>query len=109
MRGLWIPVPRSGTLVVFTGMTMIFLAGCQSTPKQETNTTVMVGGSQVDLKALAAQVQKDPQARSAVTAVNSSFGMQGAGIKYCPVDGKHYSGNLEYCPVHKVKLVPVEE
>ena len=64
--------------------------------------------SESDLKRLAQQVQKDPQAKSAVTAVNASFNVQDTGVKYCPIDGKRFSSRLEECPDHKVKLLPVE-
>ena len=37
----------------------------------------------------------------------SAFSIQGSDVKYCPVDGKHFSGRLEMCPEHKVKLIPV--
>ena len=90
-------------------LSMVFCFGCQSVPRKDADTTVIVGGTQVDLKTLAAQLRKDPQAQSAVTAVNSSFGIEDTGVKYCPVDGKHYSSRLDVCPVHKVKLIPVEQ
>ena len=97
----WIPA--------FAGMTLFMLcAGCQTAPPKDADATVIVGGSQVDLKKLAVQVQKDPQARSAVTAVNSAFNMRDTAVKYCPVDGKRFSSRLEYCPEHHVKLIPVE-
>lgn len=99
---------RRSRITVVAGLALL-LAGCQSAPKKEAGTTVIVGGSRVDLKVLAAQIQRDPQARSAVTAVNSSFSIQDSGVKYCPVDGKRYSSRLEVCPEHKgVKLIPVE-
>ncbi len=38
----------------------------------------------------------------------SAFGLQGEDVKYCPVDGKHFSSRLEKCPEHAVLLIPVE-
>ena len=64
--------------------------------------------SRENLKHLATQVQKDPQARSAVKAVNTAFSIQNTGVKYCPVDGKRYSSRVDECPEHKVKLLLVE-
>lgn len=98
---------RRSRITVVAALALL-LASCQSAPKKDADTTVIVGGSRVDLKALAAQVQKDPNTRSAVEAVNSSFSIQDSGVKYCPIDGKRYSSRLEYCPEHKVKLIPVE-
>ena len=104
----------------------IVLIGCQTAPKAPVNQKVesvqdvlsavgtvaqgitnqpMTGQ---DIKNLAAQVQKDPQAQSALKAVNTSFNIQDTGVKYCPKDGKRFSSRLEYCPEHKVKLKPVE-
>ena len=64
--------------------------------------------TQADLKNLAGQMQKDPQARSAVSQVNAAFGIQEIGVKYCPVDGQRFSAKLDICPVHKVKLEVVK-
>ena len=110
-------------LFLFLGV--FVCAGCQTTPKktavakespQEVMSalgTMAQGLTNADinregLQHLAAQVQKDPQAQSAVKAVNSAFNIQDTGVKYCPVDGKRYSSRLDMCPEHKVKLLPVE-
>jgi hypothetical protein len=105
----------------------MLLAGCQTAPKKSSagktesqQEAVSAIGTMTqgltnqeigpeDLKRLAVQVRKDPQAQSAVKAVNSAFDIQDAGIKYCPVDGKRFSSRLEICPVHKVKLLPLDE
>ena len=95
---------------------LLLLAGCQTAPKQEsvsaigamaeglTNTNI----SGADLKRLSVQVQKDPQAQSAVGAIHSAFDIQDTGVKYCPVDGKHFSSRLTTCPEHQVELKAVE-
>ncbi|MEI7998109.1 MAG: hypothetical protein WCH62_01205 [Candidatus Omnitrophota bacterium] len=64
--------------------------------------------SQKDLKNLAVQMQKDPQAKSAVQTINQAFNSQQGCVKYCPVDGQRFSCSLEFCPTHKVKLKNVE-
>lgn len=103
---------------------LLFAYGCQTAPKQKiagesTQEVVSALGavtqgltnkdiSQEDLKRLAVQVQRDPQAKSALEAVNASFNVKDTGVKYCPVDGKRYSSRLEFCPDHKTKLLPVE-
>ncbi len=112
-------------MTLFMGMALLFV-GCQTAPKKAepkaespqeimralgtvteglTNSSV----SKEDLKRLGQQVEKDPQARSALTAVNSAFNVEDTGVKYCPVDGKRYSSRIEFCPNHKdVKLLRVE-
>ncbi len=102
---------------------VILLCGCQTVAKQPQGDgskdvvsalgTVTEGLtnkdlSREDLRKLAEQVQKDPEARSAVQSINQSFNIQDSGIKYCPVDGTHFSSRVELCPEHKVKLIPVE-
>ena len=102
---------------------VLFIVGCQTAPKQKAGESreevisaigTMTQGltnaniSEADLKRLAVQVEKDPQAQSAVKAVNSAFSVEDTGVKYCPVDGKRFSSRLETCPDHKVKLLAVE-
>lgn len=105
-------------------MTIVLCAGCATTPPvvkgqkdpQETVSALstMTQGmtnqdlSREDLKRLAEQVRSNPEAQSAVKAVNSSFEVQDTGVKYCPVDGKRYSSRLEDCPEHNTKLIPVD-
>jgi hypothetical protein len=62
-----------------------------------------------DLRKLNAQIQKDPQAKSAVQAITNSMGGQGQAVKYCPIDGERYSSKFEMCPIHKVLLKIVGE
>ncbi len=112
----WIPA--------FAGMTLL-LAGCQTVPSQssakgESNKEVISALGSVtegltnqkvsdkDLKNLAIQIQKDPQAKSALESINQALSVQQTGIKYCPVNGKRYSHRFKVCPVHGVELKNVE-
>ncbi len=66
-----------------------------------------VSGKNVDqkqLENLGKQIQKDPQAKSALQAISDSVSGQGKAIKYCPVDGERFSPKFETCPVHHVPL-----
>ena len=64
--------------------------------------------SQEDLKNLAVSVQKDPQTKSAVQAINQALNAHQTGVKYCPVDGERFDVSVDICPKHKVKLKLVE-
>ncbi len=102
---------------------VVFLAGCATTPKQESlriqdreaiealkSVTGAVSGQEIDdkkLKDIAVEMRKDPEARSAVESVTQSLRGE-KNIKYCPVDGKRFSGHLEICPEHKVRLEDLE-
>ena len=67
---------------------VLMLAGCQTAPKQKDTTEEM---------------------RSAVEAVKDAVTGSSVQVKYCPVDGAHFSADLEMCPQHGVKLVPLDE
>ena len=55
----------------------------------------------------ARKMRNDPDARSAVDSISSSFDRRGA-VKYSPATGKRYSADMEYDPETGVKLLPVE-
>ena len=55
------------------------------------------------LKNLAVQVSKDPEAQSAISSINTALSPVHT-VKYCPEDGTRYSADLVWCPDHKVKL-----
>ena len=55
------------------------------------------------LKQLAMKVSKDPKAQSAINSINKALSPQHT-VKYCPVDGQRFSGDMEECPIHHVKL-----
>ena len=63
--------------------------------------------TQAQLKNLAVQVQKDPEARSAVRSINTALSPQHT-VKYCPENGERFSADMTYCPDGKVKLEWVE-
>lgn len=109
-------------------LTVLLVAGCQTAaikkqgqPSSETNEDVLkaVGSmtegltqqniSQEDLKRLGAQIQKDPQAKSAVESVNKAMQAHQTGIRYCPVDGKRYSDRVKVCPRCGTTLKDLEE
>lgn len=115
---------RFFSLVIFSFM---FFAGCASSSQTKANVVRVqapgespqevaramenvlgaVSGKTVDqkqLENLGKQIQKDPQAKSAVQAIRDTVSGQGKAIKYCPVDGERYSPKFETCPVHNVPL-----
>lgn len=59
------------------------------------------------LKHLAQQVSKDPQAQSAIRSINTALSPVHT-VKYCPEDGERFSADMDWCPDHKVKLEWVE-
>ena len=96
---------------------MIGLCGCQTpsqTNKQNRGETIsalttMTQGltnkpvTEEQLKNLSFQVMKDPQAESALRAINTALSPQHT-VKYCPEDGERFSADMIWCPDHKVKL-----
>lgn len=108
---------------VFAITFILLCSGCQTAPKkagQESQQDVisavgkMTEGltntqiSQEDLKRLAVQMEKDPQARSAVESVNNAMQANQTGIRYCPVDGKRFSNRVAKCPTCGAKLEDLE-
>ncbi len=97
------------------------LSGCQTAPHQPVNaqadaisgmSTVTQGltnkpVTEAQLKDLARQVAKDPQAKSALRSINTALSPQHT-VKYCPESGERFSPDLIWCPDHKVKLEWVE-
>ena len=70
---------------------LFILSGCQTVPKNASSKT------------------EDPkEVVSVLHSVGRSFDIRDTGVKYCPVDGKHFSSRVNICPEHKVKLIPVE-
>ena len=96
---------------------ILCLCGCQSAvpkPKSPSGDTVsalttMTQGltnqpiSEAQLRKLAVQVSKDPQAQSAIRSINAALSPQHT-VKYCPEDGKRFSADMIWCPDKKVKL-----
>lgn len=70
----------------------------------------MGGGREIsnsDMKRVARDIQTDQESRSAVEKI---IGVSGSPvIKYSPVTGKHYSGDLEYDPETGARLEVIKE
>ena len=100
---------------------IICLCGCQTAPQKPVATqaetvsamTTMTQGlthkpvTEAQLKDLAKQVARDPQAQSAIRSINTALSAQHT-VKYCPEDGQRFSADITWCPDHKVKLEWVE-
>jgi hypothetical protein len=94
---------------------MLGISGCHPTPPKTSQAetvsalTTMTQGltnqpiTQAQLKNLAVQVSKDPQAQSALHSINTALSAQHT-VKYCPEDGSRFSTDMIWCPDHKVKL-----
>ena len=63
--------------------------------------------SEQDLRKLSADLKKDKDAQAALEAIANPM-TQGVHVKYCPVDGKRFSGNLKTCPEQDVELKDVQ-
>ena len=105
----------------------IFFTGCQTThPKngtqdagsmQETldavgSVTGALAGkelSESEKRKLLRDLQKDKEAQSAMKSISGALNVKQTGIKYCPIDGKRFSADLDECPEHKVKLKELTE
>ena len=107
------------TLSYILGIVLgVGLLGCLKTSPhknvesvRETTTAVKSVGSAMsgkdlsdeDVRKLERDVRHDPQTQSAVEAIT-----QPVQAKYCPIDGKHFSGHLKLCPEHHVELIEIE-
>lgn len=72
----------------------------------------VVSGKNVDqkeLERLGNQIQKDPQAKSAVEVIANSVSGKNQGVRYCPIDGARYSPKLSVCPLHHIPLKILDE
>ena len=100
----------------------LVIAGCQTAPARKTSharesTKEMLNAvghvadelagqelTNEQKKKLLRDIQKDKDAQSALRSIQGAMDIKQAAVKYCPVDGKRYSCDLQICPVHKVKL-----
>jgi len=80
------------------------------TTKEAVNAMGVVAGSytgkpmtEEELQQKAKEIDADPEAQSAIQAITSA-----PQIKYSPVTGKRYSGDLEFDPETGAKLLPLE-
>ena len=103
--------------LVLTMVFIVCLCGCQPAvhtlkpTRAETVsalTTMTLGltnkpVTEAQLKNIAIQVAKDPQAQSALRSIDTALKAQHT-VKYCPEDGERFSADMVWCPDHKVKL-----
>jgi hypothetical protein len=107
-------------LISIIASLMVF--GCQTAPARKTSHAresskemlnavgevagVLAGQELTDeqKKKLVRDIQKDKDAQSALRAISGAMDIKQTAVKYCPVDGKRYSHDLQICPEHKVKL-----
>lgn len=100
----------------------MILAGCQTAPSKNAVSSKESGKDVADAvgqvagalsgqdltdeqkRKLIKDIQKDKEAQSALKSIAGAMDIKQAAVKYCPVDGKRYSPDLDTCPVHKVKL-----
>ena len=112
--------------IFFVLVVLICVAGCSTMSSQQKREVLRkeqeatsalkavaggLSGTEVkdeDLKNLAQRMQKDKEAQSAVKTLTNTVASSEVAVKYCPVDGKRFSGRLMECPEHHVKLIPVE-
>ncbi len=64
--------------------------------------------SDEEAKALAKDLANNEEAKSAVQSITGAVGGERVVVKYCPVDGKRFSGRVVVCPEHHVPLKEVE-
>ena len=104
-------------LLVLAGMTT---GACQTLSVQRSSAvetrealTSVAGGlagrplSEEESRRLETQIRTDPGAREAVRKIAASMS-EAPKAKYCPVGGEHYAPNVEVCPVHKVRLLMLD-
>ncbi len=93
--------------------------GCQTLSKKHSAAvetreamTAVAGGlagrplTPQETRELEQQIRSDPEARSAIRKIATSMS-EAPKSKYCPVDGARYAPHLEICPVHKVRLMEI--
>ena len=102
-------------------LVLIVLTGCQTTrPQAGTQaaanqealdavgqvTGALTGKELTDAekRKVLRDLQKDKEAQSAMKSISGALEVKQSGIKYCPVDGKRFSDQIDECPEHKVKL-----
>ena len=107
-----------GTRSLFL-LVCLALAGCQTLSKKHSAAvetrealTSVAGGlagrplSEEEARALERQIKTDPEAQEAIRKIATSMS-EAPKSKYCPVDGARYAPHLEICPVHKVRLMEI--
>ena len=107
----------TGYLFLLAGVTA---AGCQTlavrqksageTRRAITSVAVGLAGRPLtpeEARGLERQIRGDPEAREAVRKIAASMS-EAPKAKYCPVGGEHYAPHLEVCPIHKVRLLTID-
>lgn len=107
---------------VLLGVAVVLVSGCasaprrhpQETPVQQLDAAQKVLGAmagrdvtRTDLERVGKDIQQHEDSRSAVTKIVGAGGP--VVIKYSPVTGKHYSGDLEFDPETGARLKVLEE
>ncbi len=105
-------------LLLLAGVTA---GGCQTLSARRSSAvetrqamTSVAGGlagrplSEEEVRELEQQIRTDPEAREAVRKITTSMS-EAPRAKYCPVGGEHYAPHLEVCPIHKVRLLMLND
>lgn len=80
-------------------MFIFSLIGCASTTASQKSR----------LEVLSQDIQKDPQAQSAIESVTGAVISNRVKVHYCPKDGERFSFRVKVCPKHNIPLKEVEE
>jgi uncharacterized membrane protein YebE (DUF533 family) len=103
---------------LFFVLLVLILSGCQTTSQKQKessedseNVLSAVAGalsgkvlSKEEVRNLEKQIRTDKEAQSAIQVIADSVGGKALQVKYCPITGKRYAANIEFCPEHHVKL-----
>lgn len=88
----------------------------KETPQDVVSALEKVAGSlsgkelnEKEIKTLSTDIRANKDTQSALQSITSALGQDRSGVKYCPVDGKHFNPRVLVCPEHNVKLKEVEE
>lgn len=101
-----------GMLIIVTGCSSVVREDDAAKENREALKSVagQVTGQPINdqkLRELSQQIEKDPEAKSAVEAVKKGMSGQSRSVKYCPIDGKRFSSKLAECPEHQIPLKEV--
>jgi hypothetical protein len=104
--------------VILPILLLVFFTGCQTAPKNlsesDREALEAVGSaaealtgkqlSDEEKRQVLNDLQKDKEAQSAMKSISGALDVKQTGIKYCPVDGRRFSADVQECPEHKVML-----
>ena len=60
--------------------------------------------SREKFRELVKDIQTNQESNAAVEAIKGALETQNFDVKYCPIDGEHFSAKLNTCPKHHVPL-----